>query len=453
MIFLELIIFLSTVLPLFHILNVLFTRRRRKQAPSAAKRNKKMSILIPCYNEEDTAVMSIEGLLAMAYEDYEAVYINDGSKDGTMNVLTKALDLEAVQCAGADHPLGLKAIYRSKKHHHFFVLDKANGGKSEALNAGIQFAHADIIVTLDADSVLAPDALTLMNRAFDDENVVAAGGAIHITQGYDPQVYRRRARSRRFVLIALQVLEYLKGFYIFKLSLAKQEATAIISGAFGVFQKDILTQSGGFRKTLGEDIDMTLRIQQMIQKTQRKVVYLPSALCCTQCPESFKDLTKQRIRWHKGFMNCICYYKKFILKTFLTRSLTFHFFVEALLVGITSCLFTVCTYVFVFVAIFASPEVVSVFGIYFAFGLLFNILYAASAVAVSLKYNPYPKAMLRTLVLAVLVDILFYRYYTLFIYIRGTVAYFINKKGQHQWNKVARSKRVLAISSVLENER
>jgi cellulose synthase/poly-beta-1,6-N-acetylglucosamine synthase-like glycosyltransferase len=96
----------------------------------------------------------------------------------------------------------------------------------------------------------------------------------------------------------------MKGFYIYKISLHKQNATAIISGAFGAFRKDILMQAGGYRKTLGEDIDITLKIQFMIKNTNKKILYMPEALCYTQCPENWKDLFRQRIRWQKGFINC-----------------------------------------------------------------------------------------------------------------------------------------------------
>ena len=106
-------------------------------------------------------------------------------------------------------------------------------------------ARAEIVVTLDADSVLDRDALTVLSNAFADPNVVAAGGTIHIMQGYDPAFYKRRRWGViRNMLVSLQMLEYIKGFYIYKYSLAKQNAIAIISGAFGAFKRSVLIAAG-----------------------------------------------------------------------------------------------------------------------------------------------------------------------------------------------------------------
>ena len=459
MILIELFIFLSTILPLFHLVNALCTKKRR--AAVHDKEKKPMSILVPCFNEEDTIALSLRGLLAMEYAAYEVIYINDGSCDGTMDALSAALDLVPEDALSdisdlrahkvfrsRTRSLGIRGIYRSRRHKNFFVIDKQNGGKSSALNAGICFAHHDLIVTLDADSVLERTALSRMSGAMSDKDVVAVGGSIHIMQGYDQGYLKGRFEKKRGVLVTMQILEYLKGFYIYKLSLAKQNATAIISGAFGVFTKDILLRAGGFRKTLGEDIDITLNIQQMIHKTHKKLLYLPDALCYTQCPESWRDLTRQRIRWQKGFVNCAGYYRRFLLKTMFTKSLSFHFFIEALLVGICSCTFTVFTYAFVAVLAFGNAQTAVVFGIYYGFGLVFTVLYALSAIFISIKHNRYPKAILKKAVPAILLDILFYRFFNLAMYIGGTVSYFWKRGGRHDWNKVARSKRAFNVGNI-----
>lgn len=461
MIFIELFIFLSTILPMFHLINALVTRKEKNFI--ALKKRKMMSILVPCYNEEDTIALSIKGLLAMDYNNFEAVYINDGSIDDTFKILCKTLELEKLHMANlflnsyvSKHEtffrrtsnMKIKAIYKSKLYKNFFVIDKQNGGKSDSLNAGICFAESKIIVTLDADSVLERTALDRMNGVFCDENVVAAGGSIHIMQGYDPSYLDGRVRRKQKNLITMQILEYLKGFYIYKISLAKQKATAIISGAFGVFTKEILVSAGGFRKTLGEDIDITICIQQMIHKTRKRIVYLPNALCYTQCPESWGDLVKQRIRWQKGFVNCVIYYRRFLLKTLFTKSLSFHFFIEAMLVGVCSCLFTVFTYAFVVALAFSDFHTVGVFGIYFAFGIAFSVVYSLVAILISLKHNRYPRSILKKVASAILIDIFFYRFFNLFMYLSGTIGYFWSREKNNKWNKVRRSKCEFNVSNI-----
>lgn len=444
-IFIELLIFLSTALPVFHLLNAL-TARRRKHAVPFCSREKEFSLLIPCYNEEDTVETSIKGLAAMDYHKFVAIYINDGSSDGTLDVLDRALGLQGKPVPTA-HPEGVIGVYQSQRFPNIFVIDQENRGKSAALNTGIHFAKTDLIVTLDADSILEKSALAHMNRAFEDEKVVAAGGAIHVLQGYDPAYLSGSLKPVSRLLITLQILEYLKGFYIFKMSLSRQQALAIISGAFGVFRKRVLLAAGGFRATLGEDIDMTIRIHRLIQGTGHKVLFLPEALGYTQCPESWHDLKNQRIRWQKGFIDCARRHKWFILKTFLFKSICFHLLVEAELVGLCSSLFTVLSHIFVIILACANIHTLYTFIAYYAFCLAFGAIYAACAIYVSVRYNRYPGITMKKTAKAVVADMFFYRYFTLFMYLGGAVAYFWNRDEKDCWNKAARNNRHYLVSA------
>lgn len=225
-------------------------------------------------------------------------------------------------------------------------------------------------------------------------NTYAKNGMLHIMQGYDIDYLTGRFCKKRSLLVNLQIVEYMKGFYVYKKSLAKQNATATISGAFGVFTRDILMKAGGFRRTLGEDIDITLCIQRMIHKTDKKLVYLTEAMCYTQCPENLYDLTRQRMRWQKGFVSCVLYNKKFLFRTLLTKSLSFHFLLEAMIIGICSCLFTVFMYVFVPAMAFSDISILALFGIYYGFGVVFNIAYSLTDASV-LKEAQISKSSLK----------------------------------------------------------
>lgn len=444
MVIIEILIFLSTILPVFHLVNSLVSKRKSLKRTDNIK---KFSILVPCYNEEDVISVCIVGLLAMDYTEYDAVFINDGSTDRTFDVLYNELDL----CPIVDRKLsGAKGIYRSNKFKNFFMIDKVNGGKSSALNLGIDFVRTELVVTMDADSVLHRDALWHMNRVFEDENIVAAGGSVHIMQGYDAEFNEKKSQWTKKTIILLQILEYLKGFYIYKMSLSAQSALAIISGAFGVFRRDILLIAGGYRETLGEDIDITMHIQQIIHKTKNKIVYIPEALCYTQCPENWHDLINQRIRWQKGFIECVCHYKWFLLKTFLYKSLSFHFLVEAMAVGICSCVFTVFTYIFAIALAFIDIRTLIVFSLYYVFCIVFNVLYTAGALKEASKYNTYPVGIMKHIPTTILMDLLFYRYFNLAVYIAGTAAYFWSRDKKNNWNKVQRFRRELFIPVVSE---
>ncbi len=441
MILLELLIFFSTVLPLFHLVNALLTRKKRTLVSGDERR---ISILIPCYNEEATVALSIRGLLQMNYRHYEVIYINDGSQDGTFDKLNDLLKLKQVP----DVTLcGRAQLYRSQKFRNFRVIDKHNGGKSAALNAGLKVAKSEIIVTLDADSVLDRSALRLLASAFEDPNVVAAGGSIHIMQGYDPAFHDHLYRGVRNMLVSLQMLEYIKGFYIYKLSLDRQNAVAIISGAFGAFKRSALIAAGGYRRTLGEDIDITMRIQKMIHNTRMKVVYLPEALCYTQCPENWHDLMRQRLRWQKGFVDCTVHHRKFLLRTFLYKSLSFHFLTEAFVIGQCSCIFTSLNYLLALAMAVMSATVAHTFVFYIALCASLNLLYTLGAISVSRKYHSYPRGTWKKILLAVLLDVLFYRFFNLITYMAGTIAYFWNR-GDARWHKVSRSKQNYCVTDM-----
>lgn len=207
----EMFIFLSTILPIFHLLNAILNRTRQNEYNDCAQK-KMFSILIPCFNEEDTVGISVDGLLAMNYKNYEALYINDGSDDRTLAALDQALELKKIPTPFRAQEI--KSVYQSQKHRNFYVLDKGKSGKSAALNLGISYARAALVVTLDADSILKGDALERMNCAFEDQKLVAAGGSIHIIQGYNPSYLSSRLKLISRMIVTLQILEYLKGFYI-----------------------------------------------------------------------------------------------------------------------------------------------------------------------------------------------------------------------------------------------
>lgn len=425
---------MSTLLPVFHLFNAFFTAEKSSRGELLYCQEKMISILVSCFNEGKTIGDSVKGLLAIGYSNFEAIFINDGSDDETFSILAALLELEEAPDLQVEESW---CFYRSKKYSNFFVVDKGHEGKGAALNVGILVAKADIIVTLDADSFLDYNALAQMNAAFQDPDVVAAGGAIHISQSH----YRSFQQSGVFkrLLISLQALEYLKGFYVYKLSLSKQKAISVISGAFATFRKQELLAVGGYRNTLGEDVDITIRLQQQIQNSSKKILFLPQAHCYTQCPETLEDLKKQRMRWQKGFIDCAFRERGFLFKTVLSRSLSFHFFIEAVFVNLCACLFTVASHILALVFAFKDPGVLYVFLAFQGFSFAFNAVHSFVALHVAAKYIRHPPTLFKKIGPAIFLDALFYRYFTLVIFLGGTVAYFWNRN-DNSWHKFARVK-------------
>lgn len=429
--------FFCTILPLFHMFHALpmFGSRRRRRRPRVKEQG--ISIIIPCYNEKRILSTTLEGLQQVDYENKEIIFVNDGSTDETFEILDQLLDLQLIEYDG-DLPLQhrpILGIYQSRRDPSILVIDKINGGKADALNAGCNLAQHEIIVTLDADSILDSQALQEVNLAFYQKEVVAAGGMVHILQGKS----MKNIQLKQKWLVRLQILEYLKGFYIYKSSLARLNALAIISGAFGVFRRSILVHElKGYRKTLGEDIDITLRFQQWVLKHPgTKILFLPEAICYTECPESWRDLFKQRIRWQKAFIDCVLYYWRFLIKTVFTRALSFFFLFDAFFIGTIA---TLITFSFFLAQLFVpETNVIQHFGGYFVSSLLLNIIYNFYALYIAHHYGVRFKGSNRFRILQTLMlDIFLYRFATLIFLLYGTFAYVFNSK---DWSKVARSGR------------
>jgi cellulose synthase/poly-beta-1,6-N-acetylglucosamine synthase-like glycosyltransferase len=258
------------IIPLLHL--------RPKDKPLHTTSQSPITILVPAYNEEASIHHCIEGITSVTYKHYEAIIINDGSTDATLEVLHGVLDLSPVTkpCTGRLLYKPIRNIFQSRRFPQLYVIDKTNGGKADALNAGIDYAQHGVVVTLDADSILGHNSLHAVNVSFEDHRIVAAGGTVHITQGTRGESCSPTSTFKVSNLLRYQVLQYMTAFYLYKFTQSYIGALTVISGAFGVFRKHLLFEIGGFRKSLGEDMDITLRIQRFISTRMRrkKIVYI-----------------------------------------------------------------------------------------------------------------------------------------------------------------------------------
>ena len=437
------IIFTMTVsFPIFHMINALYAMRSDKRKNKIIPvRKRGISVLIPCYNEESIIETTINAMNNLTYKNVEFVFINDGSSDNTLmkikdTILLKQIEKRCVLTKLEFKPI--KSMYEAVENPNIIVIDKFNGGKADALNAGIMLASHSIIVTLDADSMLDNSALDKINEAFHDENVIAAGGIVHVLQGRKWKKGSLVPTLKTKLIVKLQILEYFRGFFVYKASLAKSNALSIISGAFGVFRKDVLLQVNGYRNTVGEDIDITLKVQNYVKKhPNSKILFLPDAACYTEVPESWRDLYKQRIRWQKAFTDCLVLYKKEFLTTIFTRKLSFFFLIDSFFVGI------VCSYIFITSAIWILFNLhtfdLRFILLYVILSSTCNLLYNFAALYTASKYNQiFPNVNIHSIALTIVLDLLFFRFLNILIICIGTVSYFIKREG---WNKVARTGR------------
>ena len=271
-----------------------------------------ISILVPAYNEEANITASIRSLLQMGYPEYEIIVINDGSRDRTMEVLCREFSLVRFPEVYCDRlpTQAVRAIYRSTTYAQLRVLDKANGGKADALNAGINSARYTLFCGLDADSILQRDSLERLVRPFlEDPEMVACGGTVRIANGCQVRGGFLVGAGLPSNLLALfQIVEYLRAFLFGRLGWSQMNALLLISGAFGLFHTETVIQVGGYRhSTIGEDMELIVRLHRKLRQQGQpyRIAYVPDPVCWTEAPEDLKTLRNQRVRWQRGLSDSL----------------------------------------------------------------------------------------------------------------------------------------------------
>lgn len=276
-----------------------------------------VSIVASCYNEALLIADCVGALMRLEYDNYQVIIVNDGSKDDTLKILTETYDLylSDQQVPSTIPTAEVRGVYlsRNKTWYNLTVIDKANGGKADAMNAGLCYATNDYLICIDADSVLVPDALSKLMmpvlRASDSEPVVAVGGTIGIANGCiidNGVVVSKRVPDN--YLASIQVVEYARAFLVGRMGWSATNSLLLVSGALGMFKRELILGIGGYDKTtIGEDFELVVRIRRMLleAKVKHRVEYIPETLLWTEVPSTFKILYRQRKRWAKGLLSTL----------------------------------------------------------------------------------------------------------------------------------------------------
>ncbi len=300
-----------------------------------------ISILAPAYNEESTVVASVRSLLQLQFPNYEVIVINDGSKDRTMDVLIENFKLKKVDryvpLILSHKPI--KAIYKSDLYPELLVVDKENGRKADALNTGINVSRNDLICSIDADSVLEPKVLQNMLKCFiEDDTTIAVGGIVRIANDcvFEDNVMKE-VRIPKSFYARIQVVEYLRAFLFGRVGWDYLDSLLIISGAFGLFDRQAVLKVGGYlHDTVGEDMELVVRMHRYHRekKIPYRVRFIPEPVCWTEVPEDRAVLARQRNRWQRGLADTLWRHKKMMFNPRYGRlgffAMPFFFFIEML---------------------------------------------------------------------------------------------------------------------------
>lgn len=271
-----------------------------------------ISILIPAYNERLTILGSLEAQLNLEYPHSEVIVVNDGSSDGTFEAIRAAYDLYEVPPAFVRRleTAPIRAYYRSRVHPALLVIDKENGGKADALNAAINAARYPLCATVDADTIIAHDALPRIVRPFlMEDDVAGAGGTIRVANDcrFEEGVAVEARVPNRF-LAGVQVPEYLRAFLFGRLGWNRLGGNILVSGAFALYRRDLLLAAGGYpTESVTEDLELTVGLHRsMREKGLRYTIpFVPDPVAWTEVPEDMASLGRQRDRWHRGLINTL----------------------------------------------------------------------------------------------------------------------------------------------------
>ncbi len=272
-----------------------------------------VTLIVPAYNEERVIAQSVRSLLGIEYPRIQIAVINDGSTDNTLEELTRSFSLRKaeVRPSGELPTQPIRDYYVSVVEPRLVVIDKQNGGKADALNAGINFCESPYFLAMDADSVVEPEALTYAVRAIleDPERVVAVAGIVRGVNGSIVDGGRVRSPSLQLNLwVVMQTIEYVRSFLAGRAGWSQINGLLIVSGAFGLFQKAACVKVGGYStRTVTEDLELVVRLHRYARehKLDWRVVFAPDAVCWTEMPSSAAVLSRQRKRWHEGLWQTI----------------------------------------------------------------------------------------------------------------------------------------------------
>ncbi len=406
-----------------------------------------VSILVPAYNEEVTVIDGIESLLNLDYRLYEIIVIDDGSKDNTSQVVIDHFHMQEVS-----RPIRLsvpckpiEAVYEAPDSRvKLTLIRKQNGGKGDALNVGINASQYPYFICIDADSMLQRDSLErIVQPVMEHDNVVAVGGLIRVAQciTLDDEGRVISYHLPWNFLNSMQVMEYDRSFLASRILLDGFNGNLIISGAFGLFKKDVVVAAGGYASdTLGEDMELVAKLHAFCRNNMEDyaIRYEPNAVCWSQAPISISDLSKQRRRWHLGLFQCMMRYSFMFGKTRYgmvgTVSYLYYLLYE-LLSPIIEIFGLAITLIATAVGLLNVPFMIQFYLVFALYGAILTITaFFQRIYTQNLKVNR--QDAIRACVMCVIENV-FFRFVLDFVRATAFIGY---RKRKNQWGQIKRKK-------------
>lgn len=411
-----------------------------------------VSVIIPAYNEAAVVLGAVRSALDFDYFDHEVIVVNDGSRDDTMAVLIREYDMHPYQVfyRRTMPTEEVRGIYRSARAPRLLVVDKANGGKADALNMGINLSRYRYVCCLDADSMYERDALLKGMRLAVADPARVVGVTSVLAVGLHPErqgsVRDAARRMDRSMLINFQHLDYQRSFLNNRSAWSRLDYMLCAIGAFMIWRRDVLVEMGGFSRDFTcEDIEMTFRVYERLLREGRpcRILALPDTLATTEGPAQISALVRQRARWQRVILETVWHYRRMLLnpryKTVGLIGMPFYVITEVL-----APVFELGAVVTLVLAVlFHAFD----FGEFLLFLVAISMLNAGFTVAALFVQDRMMRELqwrdLLHLVLISPLELIAYRPWLTWARLKGTIEYFRGRKG---WDKFDRNVRQAALA-------
>lgn len=402
-----------------------------------------VTIVMPALNEQSVVVEAVRSALKTDYPGLRVFLVDDGSTDETLPRLVEAFQLARVDLIYRPGitTRAVRDFYINPEIPNLLVISKENGGKSDALNAGINMCRTPYFCTLDADCWLERDALLRLMQPIINSpvNTVASGGMVRIANGCkvkDGQIVT--VGLPRTSIARFQVVEYLRTFLLGRTGWDALRGTLVVSGAFTVFHRESVIEAGGFSTdTVTEDIDLIAQLRRWAVRKNRKIrmVFTSDPVCWTECPTTVANLGRQRRRWQQGLCQTLWKNSEIFLnwRFGVVGLVTFPFqlYVEAAGAGVE-----LLGYFVIPIAFLCGMAPLSIFLVFISLAWVYAGFLSVGAVLLEeLTYRRYPRYRdLMILLLYAFIENLGYRQVILYYRCQGVLRFL---SGAREWERVA----------------
>lgn len=271
-----------------------------------------VSIIMAAYNEEHRIHNAIDSVFNSSYKKIELIVVSDASTDNTVQMLIDRYNMyEIPPVVKKTIPAGEIYHYYISDTHPITVIDKEHGGTADSVNVGINSCRTPLYATVDADTVLEPDAITRIVFTFlANPHCIVAGGSVYVLNDNEIQEgqFVRNPKLPKNMVAGMQACEYLRSFLFFRCGWNRLGGALCYAGAFTVFEKQVVEDVGGHDAgNFAHDAEIVMKLHEHMRKNRYPYTahFVPAAFAWTEVPGTLKQFWNQRIKWQRGLLRSV----------------------------------------------------------------------------------------------------------------------------------------------------